>query len=313
MESRTMTNTGEGYRFGFQGQEGDDEINGEGNSYAFKYRIHDPRLGRFLSVDPLNMNYPWNSPYAFSENRLIDGVELEGLEYKTAGKWANVNLTGWETNWKDPKIGDRVYWSFSLHRKKSYQTMVKKMNMLQCIESCHFAYANGNPVVYEYLSKSGYFNPDVQGGHSRLNTFNYFKGGGEHHQFIKPSAAIDAGAGDIVFYQNNDKENIWETNGGHAAILASKPYIKDGQLIFKEYSINANGDIFGERIVKFNKNSEGNWVKDGAPQMQLQGFGRVDEDAIVEDAWEAEQEELEILEMELDKEIEAMMEEESKK
>jgi RHS repeat-associated protein len=68
------------YRYGFQGQEKDDEIKGEGNSINYKYRVHDPRLGRFLSVDPLSRDYPWNSPYAFSENRVIDAVELEGLE-----------------------------------------------------------------------------------------------------------------------------------------------------------------------------------------------------------------------------------------
>jgi len=70
------------YRFGFQGQEKDDEINGAtGTSYAFEYRMHDPRIGRFLSIDPLAAKYPHNSPYAFSENRVIDGVDLEGLEH----------------------------------------------------------------------------------------------------------------------------------------------------------------------------------------------------------------------------------------
>jgi len=68
------------YRYGFQGQEKDDEIKGEGNSVNYKYRMHDPRIGRFFAVDPLSPNYPWNSPYAFSENRVIDKVELEGLE-----------------------------------------------------------------------------------------------------------------------------------------------------------------------------------------------------------------------------------------
>ena len=42
--------------------------------------MHDPRVGRFFAVDPLFREYPWNSTYAFSENRLLDGVELEGLE-----------------------------------------------------------------------------------------------------------------------------------------------------------------------------------------------------------------------------------------
>ena len=42
--------------------------------------MHDPRVGRFFAVDPLFRKYPHNSPYAFSENRVIDCVELEGLE-----------------------------------------------------------------------------------------------------------------------------------------------------------------------------------------------------------------------------------------
>jgi RHS repeat-associated protein len=68
------------YRYGFQGQERDDEIKGSGNSINFEFRMHDPRLGRFLSIDPLSAKYPYNSTYAFSENRVIDRIELEGLE-----------------------------------------------------------------------------------------------------------------------------------------------------------------------------------------------------------------------------------------
>ena len=71
-----------GYRYGFQGQEKDNELKGSGNSLNYRYRMHDPRLGRFFSVDPLAGKYPWNSTYAFSENRVIDGVELEGLEFQ---------------------------------------------------------------------------------------------------------------------------------------------------------------------------------------------------------------------------------------
>lgn len=49
----------------------------------YEFRMHDPRVGRFLSLDPLAPQFPHNSPYAFSENRVIDGVELEGLEHIT--------------------------------------------------------------------------------------------------------------------------------------------------------------------------------------------------------------------------------------
>ena len=81
-----------GYRYGFQGQEKDDEIKGVGNSVNYKYRMHDPRLGRFFSVDPLASKYPHNSPYAFSENKLIHAIELEGLEaFYIHGTWSKPN------------------------------------------------------------------------------------------------------------------------------------------------------------------------------------------------------------------------------
>lgn len=70
----------DGYRFGFQGQEIDNEIKGNGNSVNYEYRMHDPRIGRFFTIDPLATTYPWNSPYAFSENQVIHMVELEGKE-----------------------------------------------------------------------------------------------------------------------------------------------------------------------------------------------------------------------------------------
>jgi RHS repeat-associated protein len=80
LDNRHGEAAGVNYRYGFQGQEMDDEIKGQGNSYNYEYRMHDPRLGRFFAIDPLAPKYPHNSPYAFSENRLIDRIELEGAE-----------------------------------------------------------------------------------------------------------------------------------------------------------------------------------------------------------------------------------------
>jgi len=63
----------------FVGQELDEEM--DINWYQFAYRNHDPQIGRFLQVDPLSDDYVHNSPYAYAENRVINGVDLEGLEY----------------------------------------------------------------------------------------------------------------------------------------------------------------------------------------------------------------------------------------
>ena len=52
-------------------------------SVNYKYRVTDTRLGRFFVIDPLHFKYPWNSNYAFSENKVIAYYELEGAEAKS--------------------------------------------------------------------------------------------------------------------------------------------------------------------------------------------------------------------------------------
>ena len=72
------------YRYSFNGKENDDETYGDGNEYDYGFRIYNPRLGRFLSVDPLFKGYPELTTYQFASNRPIDGIDLDGLEYLSA-------------------------------------------------------------------------------------------------------------------------------------------------------------------------------------------------------------------------------------
>ena len=69
----------------FQGQERTEDLGL--NVLEFKYRIHDPAIGRFWQIDPLAESFPHNGTYNFSENRVIDAIELEGLEsYVVTGR-----------------------------------------------------------------------------------------------------------------------------------------------------------------------------------------------------------------------------------
>ena len=68
------------YRYGFNGKENDNEVKGEGNQQDYGMRIYDPRLGRFLSVDPIAREYPFYSPYQFAGNKPIQAIDLDGLE-----------------------------------------------------------------------------------------------------------------------------------------------------------------------------------------------------------------------------------------
>ena len=69
------------YRYGFNGKENDNEVKGEGNQQDYGMRIYDPRVGGFLSVDPITKSYPMLTPYQFASNRPIDGIDLDGLEW----------------------------------------------------------------------------------------------------------------------------------------------------------------------------------------------------------------------------------------
>ena len=68
------------YRFGFNGKEKDHDIQSSGNNYDYGFRIYNPRLGKFLSVDPLAASYPWYTPYQFAGNKPIWALDLDGLE-----------------------------------------------------------------------------------------------------------------------------------------------------------------------------------------------------------------------------------------
>jgi len=69
-----------GYRFGFNGKEKSDEVEGNGVDYDYGARIYDARVGRFLSADPLTQSYPWYTPYQFAGNTPMQAVDLDGLE-----------------------------------------------------------------------------------------------------------------------------------------------------------------------------------------------------------------------------------------
>ena len=65
------------YNYKFQGQELQ-----ETGFYSFKWRNYMPDVGRFFNIDPLSEKYAYQSHYNFSENRVVDGRELEGLEWQ---------------------------------------------------------------------------------------------------------------------------------------------------------------------------------------------------------------------------------------
>ncbi|MBT1706467.1 polymorphic toxin-type HINT domain-containing protein, partial [Chryseosolibacter indicus] len=94
--NRTWNANGK-YRYGFNGKEKDD--NGEWGSavYDYGFRIYNPSIGKFLSVDPLTKEYPELTPYQFASNTPIQAIDLDGLEAKKVfadfAKWFGYDLS----------------------------------------------------------------------------------------------------------------------------------------------------------------------------------------------------------------------------
>ncbi|MCP9752447.1 RHS repeat-associated core domain-containing protein [Ferruginibacter sp. HRS2-29] len=68
------------YRYGFNGKENDNDVKGDGNQQDYGMRVYDGRIGKFLSVDPLQRDYPELTTYQFASNTPIQAIDLDGLE-----------------------------------------------------------------------------------------------------------------------------------------------------------------------------------------------------------------------------------------
>ena len=90
MEGRKYRDENYDYRYGFNGKEDDKDFGDKQLIQDYGFRLYNPALVRFLSVDPLAPSYPWYTPYQFAGNKPITYVDLDGLEEENAT----------EKNWK---------------------------------------------------------------------------------------------------------------------------------------------------------------------------------------------------------------------
>lgn len=101
MPARTFTAATIGnYRYGFNGKENDNEVKGgTGEQIDYGMRVYDPRIGKFLSVDPITAKYPGLTPFQYASNSPIGGIDEDGLEWaptkdKSGYNWVGYNSDG---------------------------------------------------------------------------------------------------------------------------------------------------------------------------------------------------------------------------
>jgi hypothetical protein len=91
---KTWNTSNDKYRFGFNGQEKDNEVAGDGNSYTAEFWQYDARLGRRWNIDPVIK--PWQSGYSCFSGNSILRVDPKGDDdvFNTEGKYLYSTSSG---------------------------------------------------------------------------------------------------------------------------------------------------------------------------------------------------------------------------
>ncbi|MDZ4793614.1 MAG: RHS repeat-associated core domain-containing protein, partial [Bacteroidota bacterium] len=169
-------------RYLFNGKEQDPEVKGSGAQYDYGFRIYDPRLGRFLSTDPLMKGYPMLTPYQFASNRPIDGIDLDGLEYYTVHVNREYQGDGTE--------------KFTVTSVEDHTKMTE----------AQFGAVHGRSDKYNYKEYSKSFGSR---GRGVLYVYTYtFKGGGE---YASQTSTLDVSQNNFI--ADTKRHGIWSGPG----------------------------------------------------------------------------------------------------
>ena len=109
------------YLYGFQGQEKDNEIKGDGNSYYTEFRMYDPRVGRWLSVDPVE--YFENGYQAFDKNPIVF-IDPRGDTELTFSEFGEIMADIDEETRRDPEYRAKYSAYLLSHYQEEHETPI---------------------------------------------------------------------------------------------------------------------------------------------------------------------------------------------
>ncbi len=222
------------YRYGFNGKEKDDDVKGSSAQYDYGFRIYDPRLGKFLSEDPLTESYPWYSPYHFAGNTPIMAIDVDGLEpqvvidkaneyigtlYEWGGKSPTANWKGIGIKLRTISDGDvnsflsKISLKFKDSNPSDKPKIYDEINEGIFLDGYKVKYGNGTfGIDCSGLATASFnadqekimnnFNPGIASAQMQYNIFSQatLEGKGILHRDFN-----SIGKGDLVFHKNGKK------------------------------------------------------------------------------------------------------------
>ncbi|UGU17926.1 DUF6443 domain-containing protein [Sinomicrobium kalidii] len=239
------------------------------NVHEWKYRISDPAIGRFWQIDPLAEDYVHNGVYNFSENRVIDGIELEGLEWKSVkDDNGNTNLTLTVQLYNDAGLKDKqltkVKESIREQFAESYSNSDENITASLVIEDAKEAKGDFLVTLTEQTSSPVY---DDEGNKTGIT----YKGGktGELGKTQKNNFEVTAKR-DGSKRSNSDISRSFSHEAGHTAGLrhpwSSKQKvddIKQGAEGVKASTVRKNLMNSGANKIKANRSTSGTQLTKG--------------------------------------------------
>jgi RHS repeat-associated protein len=145
-------------RFGFNGMMRDDDVKGLGNSLDFGARIYDPRLGKFLSLDPaFKITFDLSS-YSFAGNNPIYFMDYNGM-FRMSKKMQR----------EYPEVTQMLknMYSFMLHEPRIYNAYKETLQLSDKQIESIFKWGRGPKITIKDLE--GYGETDYGNGRIYLD------------------------------------------------------------------------------------------------------------------------------------------------
>ncbi|MDE1208311.1 RHS repeat domain-containing protein, partial [Tenacibaculum larymnensis] len=227
---------------GFQDQILDDDLGL--NWSAFKWRNYDASLARFHNIDPLAEDYSYQSPYNFSENRVIDGIELEGLEHLSVHIYnvrKNARGNGYTKSFKRTHTSSNGNWKGTRHENQYnvYESGTNTVSNIYTGQSSYLEMTRDGIEITKINDRNTSFGDIVEGA---MNNEEFQKAGNTLQNvvavagLIVAAPAMVAGEGTLLTYLGaaGDFDTIL---GGEKGAASDKIKNKNIQNFLQAYNL----------------------------------------------------------------------------